>query len=741
MKTRIQSFLEIMCDAILITIAVLSVPCSVLTAYDLEFPLGTMIIAAIGIGIVLSTWMHVERFGMISGAVYFAVLVPLLIINRKAVLYGFRLFRYTMLDLLAPDVPFLSSPEPVELIEGLKATPTEAIGWFALLVMALLGLSVAWSLIRSKMIVLPVIVPLPMFMLALIYTDLPLAHWTVFLLMVYIGACLITGSLRAHEAERYGIVALCVLVGLVILGILIRVISPPEKYDPISFERRQEIMNQQAQEIYDDMISALKNRVKRSEDLTDEERWERTDDSIMEVLSENGGEFYLRAYSFGSYGKNRWTNGAEYGGSWKSMSALGSNAVQNREFISIKAEQAEMKYVPYGFVTDNPEQTRESFIPANGNNQYEWQFSRGIPTAGYISEEETAYYEWASKQYVIEDEKTKEELLAFAKANGLVSSDNPYETAKRVAAFVHSVAEYTTVPGKIPEGTDFVLYFLTEGKKGYCVHFATATTALLQAMDIPARYVFGYRFTAGANTVTEVTDKAAHAWTEVYCPGIGWLPIESTAGDDDRLAEPSPSQIPTPQPTETPTPEPPDDSDDGSENYPTETPEELTENETSAPEPTEEPGEDGDDHEEPGEDGDDHGEDHKEETDSNDGENGGTGKKKHLEWLLLLLLPPAVVAGFWFAGKKIRERRQNLFGQEDAKQAVLEMYRYLGKLKKFGAKTGSRAYELAKEAAFSNHLMTEERKEMKNIVIKAENDLKKQPKWKVFLLRRILFLL
>ena len=92
-------------------------------------------------------------------------------------------------------------------------------------------------------------------------------------------------------------------------------------------------------------------------------------------------------------------------------------------------------------------------------------------------------------------------------------------------------------------------------------------------------------------------------------------------------------------------------------------------------------------------------------------------------------------------GKKVREKRQKLFSQEDAKQAILEMYHYLGRLKKYGARIGNRANDLAKEAAFSNHVMAEERKEMGNIVTRAENEIKKQSKWKVFLYKRVLFLL
>ena len=51
---------------------------------------------------------------------------------------------------------------------------------------------------------------------------------------------------------------------------------------------------------------------------------------------------------------------------------------------------------------------------------------------------------------------------------------------------------YDLNPGVLPEGNDFVEYFLYENKKGYCVHFASAGAVILRAMGIPARYVEGY---------------------------------------------------------------------------------------------------------------------------------------------------------------------------------------------------------------------------------------------------------
>ena len=104
---------------------------------------------------------------------------------------------------------------------------------------------------------------------------------------------------------------------------------------------------------------------------------------------------------------------------------------------------------------------------------------------------------------------------------------------------------YTIRPGATPWRTDFVNYFLTENKKGYCAHFASAATLILRRMGIPARYCEGYavsfsqvldngelledesysNYFDGYNELGEtapvrvnVTDADAHAWVEVLDP-------------------------------------------------------------------------------------------------------------------------------------------------------------------------------------------------------------------------------
>ena len=89
----------------------------------------------------------------------------------------------------------------------------------------------------------------------------------------------------------------------------------------------------------------------------------------------------------------------------------------------------------------------------------------------------------------------------------------------------------------LPEGRDFVRWFLEEKKEGYSTHFAAAATMMFRMFGVPARYVVGY--VAPAEIFSEQTDGTymavleddnAHAWTEIYVSGVGWEPVETTPG-------------------------------------------------------------------------------------------------------------------------------------------------------------------------------------------------------------------
>ena len=108
-----------------------------------------------------------------------------------------------------------------------------------------------------------------------------------------------------------------------------------------------------------------------------------------------------------------------------------------------------------------------------------------------------------------------------------------------IQAILQNLGTYSRSLDPLPAGTDPIDYFLNTSGEGYCVHFASAATLMLQSMGIPARYASGYvvfpkdfKKTEGTYTAV-VTDVRAHAWTEVYLDGFGWIPYEATPGFSD----------------------------------------------------------------------------------------------------------------------------------------------------------------------------------------------------------------
>jgi len=73
--------------------------------------------------------------------------------------------------------------------------------------------------------------------------------------------------------------------------------------------------------------------------------------------------------------------------------------------------------------------------------------------------------------------------------------------------------------------------FLFETKAGFCEHYSSSFTFMLRAAGIPARVVAGYQGGEPSRNgnVWEVRQMDAHAWTEVWLEGQGWVRVDPTA--------------------------------------------------------------------------------------------------------------------------------------------------------------------------------------------------------------------
>jgi transglutaminase-like putative cysteine protease len=78
---------------------------------------------------------------------------------------------------------------------------------------------------------------------------------------------------------------------------------------------------------------------------------------------------------------------------------------------------------------------------------------------------------------------------------------------------------------------DAVDDFLFETQRGFCEHYASAFTFLMRAAGIPARVVTGYQggYYNDTGDYWVVRQSDAHAWSEVWLDGRGWVRVDPTA--------------------------------------------------------------------------------------------------------------------------------------------------------------------------------------------------------------------
>ena len=110
------------------------------------------------------------------------------------------------------------------------------------------------------------------------------------------------------------------------------------------------------------------------------------------------------------------------------------------------------------------------------------------------------------------------------------SGSDPVRYMQAIQNWINqSEFRYTLSPPRLNK--DRIDSFLFETKAGFCEHYASSFTFMMRAAGIPARVVAGYQGgeMGRSGTVWEVRQLDAHAWTEVWLDGQGWVRVDPTA--------------------------------------------------------------------------------------------------------------------------------------------------------------------------------------------------------------------
>jgi transglutaminase-like putative cysteine protease len=100
---------------------------------------------------------------------------------------------------------------------------------------------------------------------------------------------------------------------------------------------------------------------------------------------------------------------------------------------------------------------------------------------------------------------------------------------KALRYFREQPFRYTLAPPLMTENP--TAEFLFDTRSGYCEHYASALAVLMRSAGIPARIVTGYlggEYNPLGNYMI-VRQLDAHAWTEVWLAGDGWVRVDPTA--------------------------------------------------------------------------------------------------------------------------------------------------------------------------------------------------------------------
>lgn len=336
-----------------------------------------------------------------------------------------------------------------------------------------------------------------------------------------------------------------------------------------------------------------------------------SDTPVMEVSSRE--KLYLRGVTYDRYTGRNWiqsTGGRRYpwfSRSWKQLRT--ETFCMDRPFsdtvtryfdpvsfsIRILNEKASTLFVPQAIRELRPggnlvpyfNASSEVFItrnlqPGDTYSGTAYSFNSGDPGLGTLLEAcgtvNDPNYAQIKSCYTVLPTHLESAIydLAAKVTKGCVT---PYEKAFAIQNWLSRNYTYTLDVEDQPPDLDFVTNFLLNNKKGYCMYFASAMTVLSRIVGLPARFVEGYLFVPEKNGNAILTGHDAHAWSEIYFSGFGWVTFDATPVSDNHRERSDPEPKATPTPTPTPEPEP---TPEANNNAPTPSPEK--DEPTSSPE-------------------------------------------------------------------------------------------------------------------------------------------------------------
>ncbi len=182
---------------------------------------------------------------------------------------------------------------------------------------------------------------------------------------------------------------------------------------------------------------------------------------------------------------------------------------------------------------------------------YEVRSSLSSVTQYQLRQSGRAYPDWVKERYLALPDNITPRTRQLA-AQIAAPYDNTYDIVQAITNWLRENITYNEVIDPPPSQQETIDWFLFDYRQGFCNYYATAEVIMLRSLGIPARWAVGYA--QGERTISPdeevspqkeemlaetlelevstftVRQKDAHAWPEVYFPGIGWVEFEPTSG-------------------------------------------------------------------------------------------------------------------------------------------------------------------------------------------------------------------
>lgn len=449
------------------------------------------------------------------------------------------------------------SSQYAEAFSGLQAfmLTESAAAPDATLVLILLAavyvLLCSWTVMRGESLVYLLLAVMPVLALCLIILQTPPAAWAILLVVGSMSLLLLSQTLRFYQEQEGNRLALLLALPLTVLIGLLAVLFPAKTYTRAAWsDSLQETVAAAADKLTLFRKDAQTGQVKFVSPISPSTLgsylWDSSVSSVnlnrigpqtqfgrsvMRVKSDRGGKCHLRGDSMAIYENNRWKalSDAEYQdvGEIEDIFLSVDSAVSWSPLMEIETDmKSGIYYLPY-YPNEYPADAVPVYDAYVRNPMQQTSYAISYCMEKGIMRND-AYENFVHDTYTQVPDETRQELADILTKIGVDPAETLSRKAAAVAEYVSGSAVYDLNTPSVPDGEDFVSWFLHDSDTGYCVHFATAAAILLRCLDVPARYVTGYNMTLTENAWTTVTSDDAHAWVEYYVDGKGWFVLDPT---------------------------------------------------------------------------------------------------------------------------------------------------------------------------------------------------------------------